>query len=218
VGKIVKPMINPSVQLAFKLTFTSLIKEMVGQEIANWVTPLRSQVEWLNDQVQKLQKEVTTLKKDTEVKTDELEQYGRRNAIRIFGVEESEHENVDAVVMNTLKFVNPSADITKISRCHRVGRKFTGPGKPRGIIVKFTSYRWKLEIMRCKSNLKGLHAKTFFNDDLTKAKSDLFFQARTLKRDDKIFGCWTWDGKIFIRETEDSPPTLIRDKDELRAY
>ncbi|KAE8745054.1 hypothetical protein FOCC_FOCC008305 [Frankliniella occidentalis] len=70
--------------------------------------------------------EVTTLKKELqakdikinelEVKLDELEQYGRRNNLRIFGVQETDDENTDAIVVDVAKKMNTMVYETYIDR------------------------------------------------------------------------------------------------------
>ena len=75
------------------------------------------------------------------LKVDELEQYDRRNSLRLsLNTKEEDAENTDEIVMNVAKKLGVDIECSDISRSHRVGR----PGsKPRPILVKFVSYRMR---------------------------------------------------------------------------
>ena len=91
-------------------------------------------------------------------KVDELEQYGRQENIRILGVAErtDERDDGEEVVTNVAKALNvelnPELDIQRV---HRLGKKKKGPkAKPRPVIVRFASYRKRMEFMYKKSKLE----------------------------------------------------------------
>ena len=85
---------------------------------------------------------------------DRLEQYSRRENIRVFGVAETADESTNDVIVQVA--ADMGVDITErdISVSHRIGKK-TGT-KPRAIIAKFVRCDTKTAIIRNKSNLKGL--------------------------------------------------------------
>ena len=112
-----------------------------------------------------------------ECKIDDLEQYFRRNCIKITGVSENKDENSDDVALNVINklILGPekiSISIDKIERSHRVGKP--RGNRPRDIIVKFTSYRDRALVYAKKSNLKKYNKndmnehKIFINESLTK--------------------------------------------------
>ena len=73
-------------------------------------------------------------------KLDELEQYGRRENLRIYNVPEEQDENDDGekIVLKIAKELKIELHKSDIQRAHRLGK----PGnKPRPIIARFISYK-----------------------------------------------------------------------------
>ena len=75
---------------------------------------------------------------------DSLEQYSRRNSLRISGITESEHEDPGQICLDlfndTLELGEEDAvSPADIDRVHGVGKKMDG--KTRSILVKFATYR-----------------------------------------------------------------------------
>lgn len=58
-------------------------------------------------------------------------------------------------------------------------------------------------------------SKIFLCENLSKAASSLFYEARKMQRDKRIFGCWTASGNIFVKRTEMAKPVLVRDMTSL---
>ena len=89
---------------------------------------------------------------------DDQQQYSRRNCLLIHGIKEENKENVEQKVMEI--FVNKlEAGVANvdISRTHRIGRvrNDENEGKPRPIIVRFSSYRQRKKVFDSKKKLKG---------------------------------------------------------------
>jgi len=150
-----------------------------------------------------LRKELTTLKKDfKEVKEDslrrddELEQYQRRNNLRVFGIEESDGEDTDQLLLDLFKDkLNVDVQLADIDRSHRVGKPSTpgtnGAVKPRAIIVKFTSYRTRRAVFSVKKRLRG--SKVSISEDLTRHRYNLLRQATEEHGRGNV---WSSDGRI----------------------
>ena len=128
---------------------------------------------------------------------DALEMYGRRNGVRIFGIEESEGENTDKIVLDTAKKVGADIPTFALGRSHRVGRAHGD--RPRAIIAKFISHNYKVELLKNKSKLKKKCKDVFINEDLTQRRMRWAQRARTLRKEGKIQDTWTRDGVIFIK-------------------
>ena len=85
---------------------------------------------------------------------DRLQQYSRRESVRIFGIRQAERETAEQVEQKALGvFKEAGADVKEegIAAVHRVGK--VGRGL-RPILVKFVSRRKRREVMEKKS-LKG---------------------------------------------------------------
>ena len=88
--------------------------------------------------------------KEVEFELARQEQYSRKASVRIFGVDENEGENVEALCIQALK-EEIDVDITDrdIDIVHRVGRR-RGDKKARPILLKCMSHKTKSEIRRKK--------------------------------------------------------------------
>ena len=138
---------------------------------------------------------------NVEERCDDLEQYSRRNTVRIRGVAEAQNENTDCVVkeLATRKLSIQISD-SDVVRSHRIGKRAEDRSTPRDIIVRFTTHNTKSSVMRSARKLKGTHV--FINEDLTKTRATIAWEARTLKRERKISDTWTRDGVIFVKKGE----------------
>lgn len=172
-------------------------KEEVIEKISQTNTMVRS----LSEQFNSLTDAVNNVKKQCEKNTggiavvnnklDALEQYSRRNNVRIFGIRESANESTDDIVLNLFKSkLNLSLNVSDIERSHRLGKR--NSEKTRAIIVKFASYRQKALVYGAKKNLKN--SGITITEDITKPRLEILQEAR------KVLGTrntWTSDGKIY---------------------
>ncbi|XP_070182784.1 uncharacterized protein [Littorina saxatilis] len=194
-----------------------LSKAVASQVIAEFrkeLGDLKTEVAHYRAEVEKRDSEIVQLRE----KMDDLEQYSRRNCIRINNIPEMDKEDTDIVVKAVGKSVGVDLTDAMIDRSHRVGRR-PGPGETynRAIICKFTSFRFKLSLMRNKKNLSQTDPrkifpdrawpaartptpKHFINDDLTQARSELAAKARQLKREKKLEDTWVRDGVVFAKQ------------------
>ena len=142
---------------------------------------------------------------ELEDKVDNLEQFTRRNSVRINGIAELDGEDCHKIVSD---LVTDSLDLPlnpwEIIGCHRVG---PAPKKgqsssvyPCSIIAKFISHHKKNEVIRDRRKLKSARPDTYINEDLTKTRANLHRLARQLKKKKVIDQCWTFDGKLFLKD------------------
>ena len=89
----------------------------------------------------------------------------------------------------------------------------------RDIIVKFTNYRAKTDFIKGKKQLKEKKENIYINEDLTKYRSDLAYEARLLKKDStsNVMSTWTFNGSIYI-QTKNGMVRKIAKKDDLMMY
>lgn len=126
---------------------------------------------------------------------DDLEQYSRRNNLRVFGVHEVQGEDTDTLLLDLFRNkLNLTITLNELDRSHRVGKPVSGSGRPRPILVKFISYRIRAQIFTNKKMLKGSNYS--IKEDLTKNRSNILQEA--IKRYG-IANAWTRDGRILIK-------------------
>lgn len=129
-------------------------------------------------------------------KMDSLEQYTRRNNIRIFGLIEEPNENLETKVLALCRDeLGVDIELKDIDRVHRLG-KIDKSKSSRPIIIKFTNYGSKQNVMRSKSKLKTCAAKLFISEDLTKTKYELY---RATQKRCGNRNVWCIDGEIKVK-------------------
>ena len=124
---------------------------------------------------------------------NDLEQYGRRWNLRIFGIEEKgKDENCKQHIIDLCKN-KLNIDITDndIDAAHRVGASHNN--RPRGIIVRFYRRTIRNDIIRARRALKG--SAVSIREDLTRLNQALLNRAMNHPRVDRA---WTWNGKINV--------------------
>jgi seryl-tRNA synthetase len=120
----------------------------VSEKLKQHMEKLSTEVAELKDTVAKKDEHITELT----ARLDDLEQYNRRNGVRIFGYPEQSIENTDSIVIEIAGKIGVKLSPDDISRSHRVGPKSL---KDRPLIVKFVSYRKRRELIQSRSKLKG---------------------------------------------------------------
>ena len=81
-----------------------------------------------------------------------------------------------------------------IVRSHRVGLNGEDMATPRDVIASFTSHSTKNAIMRNGGKLKG--SRIYVNEDMTRIRGKIAWEARQLRREGKLLDTWTRDGII----------------------
>ena len=112
-----------------------------------------------NDKINELEDNIGKLVDENKIlkeSIDELEQYSRRNCLLFLGLKESDGENTDKVVIDTIR-KEMTIDISEqdLDRTHRIGKASRNDGKSRPIIVKFARYAVRDQIYKNKRVLKG---------------------------------------------------------------
>ena len=136
---------------------------------------------------------------DVQTKCDDLEQYSRRNSVRVQGIPEQSGEDP---IEKTLEFANRTLQLnppllpSDVDRAHRVGRTPTH-GRPRPLLIKFATYQQRFRVMKGRTLLKG--TSMYVNEDLTRARTKLMFEARAAKREGKVQEYWSSDGRIYVK-------------------
>jgi hypothetical protein len=216
----------------------SNVLETIACAVAHKVTQgLRQEIASLREQLQEKDRQIESLQDAV----DSLEQYSRRNCVRIGPIPESESEDVCAIVEKVASSAGVALPEGAIDRAHRVGKKPTAYQTfSRSIIVKLTSYQHKAALMRGRKNLRTVDGanlftdvswptlsssnskpaihKIFINDDLTKTRSQVAKKARELKKDKRVDDTWVRDGAVHVKRGESKFVfTNMRDLDSFIA-
>lgn len=135
--------------------------------------------------------------KDLTARVVELEQYSRRENIKIFGLMESRDEDIKEEVMEFLtKKMKCDVDEADVNAVHRLDTKSQASiiNGARPVIVRFTSRDIKLSVMKARKILKG--SRVFVSDHLCKSMNALFNRVR---KDPQVENAWSWDGSVFFK-------------------
>jgi hypothetical protein len=142
-------------------------------------------------------------------RVEELEQYSRRQSVRISGVPEHENENTDDLALDVGRQMGINLAPCDINRSHRVGRR--NQTRPRDIIVKFVRHNDKYNFYWARFKLKH---PLYINESLTTTRSNILYKSRCAKRQNLIVKTWTNDGRIFI-ETKSNRVVCINTVEDL---
>ena len=115
-----------------------------------------------------MEKEIVELQLEVQrnkVANNKSERFSRRNNVRLVGVPEAPQGVREDPVTIVEEILHTKFNVnTKVERAHRDGRKVDG--RPRHILLKFLSYREKVDVMRrARETLRD--ENYFFTDDLT---------------------------------------------------
>ena len=167
---------------------------------------LKTQLERSNSKVKHLEIKNAQLMQTANLilyKLVSLEQYGRRENLRIHNVPENK-ETIDdrEKILKVAKCLNVNLQSSDIQRAHRLGKKRLNSEKPRFIIVRFVSYKKRNEILFAKSKLKNSQefSNAFISEDLTPLKSKL---QQYVKKEcnNKFVFCHTNNGNIRMKKS-----------------
>ena len=163
-----------------------------------------------NEDLAKANDDLQTRVTKLESAVDAAEQYSRRNCLRISGYEERTPENTDTIVLDIANAIGVDLDVRDIDRSHQLGQPGTAAEprtKHRDIIVKFSTYRARNKLYKARTLTKDKGYKgVFVNEDLTRSRSKLLYEARTRVKSGQLKSAWSSDGTVLIK-------TNINDED-----
>lgn len=197
--------ISSAVKKSVTANMEPILKGMIDSIVDGVVSSLKNRITLVEESNEILRKENKILidrVSELEKARIEAEQYSRRNSLRISGIPESAleaGESTDEIVLNLCKDLGANVNINEIDRSHRSGKP--GGAKPRPILVKFISYRARQKLYQVRRELKEFKGRegVFVNEDLTKERSHVLFNARSLVRSSKLEGAWSQDGTVLVK-------------------
>ena len=209
-----RPDIRDKLSTVFKESCVEVINALHQENAALKISVAANEtkIKTLETENTQLKQDLKDAKSDFDDRLNDLEQYDRRNSLRISTPwVESREENTDAMVHEIAWNCGVSLPPWAIDRSHRVGKP--KQNKPRDILVKFTGYRPREAVFNARANLG--RSKIYINEDLTAKNSELFYQARCLKKQGKIDSAETRDGRLFVNKFKGDPFKTIKNITEL---
>ena len=211
-SELMKPSIHADILAEICSDLKVLMKIAVTEAIDEKLAELKTDNERLTRENIALKKRVSTL----EAQMDASEQYSRRNSLRISGIPETVNEDTDQVVLHVAETVGVNILPSEIDRSHRLGKP--GNRQTRDILVKFTTYRARERVMKNRRDLKTSELKgVFVNEDLTKIRSKLLFEARKCAKTKHLLGAWSSDGRILVKDKKGTVTVVTCEDDIVRA-
>ena len=172
------------------------IKETVkaaNQALLEIVSSLRDEVRSLRTAIADRDATITALQSELQLLQedhDALEQYGRRNGLRISGLPEKENEDTTTAIVdlaNEVLKVEPPLQREDISISHRLKKPRNARAQePAPIIVRFLRRVDRNRVISERKKLKDYNQdqdiQIYLNEDLTTWRAKLFAKVRALQK------------------------------------
>ncbi len=207
----------------YKEFMKSLMAEVIEEKIIKRLEKCESDIHDLVlrvDALEEINNDNSDLTEDIsnlEEELNDLQQYSRRNSLRISDIPEKANENTNDIVKSLAhEKLGVSVEERDIDRSHRVGKRNdheTG-SKHRQILVKFTNYSARSTMIRSRYKLKGTGIT--IHENLTRKNQNLL--VKTSKKHG-VVSAWSKDGKIFAAVPSTTPgqtvKMIIKSRDDL---
>ena len=205
-------------------------------ELVNKIDILQSQYMTLRVDHDNLKEKCNGMSQELiELKGDlhDVQQKFLANDVIIRGLpdEESNDEEITSMVTATFTALNVAAVNENIIQIRRLGKRAVEPanGNKRPILVKFADEKSKMKVIGAKRKTKlnggmivvngkklgSCSDEVYVEDHLTKEKSNLFAEARKLRKDKVVKFAWTSNGTILVRKDENEPAFRINTHDDI---
>ena len=186
-----------------------------SKELKSKVTMLVKENKILNDQLNDMKEETTSLSSQV----DFLERNLKGKNLEIVGVPFVKNENVGDLALKVLTNIDPQLNKEDIESARRLMKKdknnvtIYGP-----ILARFKNIGKRNYIFRNKKNLaearpnlvNGSVKKIFINENLTPKNKKIFYHANCFKKQNNWRFVWTANGMVFLRKTESSDAVLVK--------
>ena len=154
VVEAIQPMLVKSVTVAVSAAVSMAFKQMRREFEA--VEEMKEEAVKVNDELTRFRARVQTQL----FAQDRLEQYSRKESVRIYGIPESTEgeatrEDTNEIVLKIATKIGANITSQDVSVSHRIGRRGRG-NKPRPIIAKVVHRDCKIDMMRCKKKMRQM--------------------------------------------------------------
>ena len=162
---------------------------------------------------------------------DNLEQYSRRDCLEIRGVPVTEREDTTKIISNVGSMIGVEINETDVSISHRLPAPRSSTVNTTNvhpsIIVKFVRRELRERFYAARKNLREkstsdlgfsrtTQGKIYIVENLTPRNKLLFKNSLQAKRELSYRFIWTRQGKIFLRQSSDSPAVHINNEQDLQ--
>ena len=181
-------------------------------------TELRNTTSEQDKEIDNLYKRVANL----DSRLENQEQYSRRTSLRFHNIKIPVDESGNIIhPVNTddiiVKLCNEKLDVSiskdDIGRSHVIGKVKNGRSQ---VIVRFISYRKREMVYSAKRKLKGDPHKIFITENLTNYRTNIVKALAELKFTGHIYTYWTSDGRIYVKQFNNSRKVVIHSHDDIR--
>lgn len=205
----VKDLLLPELQRGLKNELSELFKTELSQlkESLSAVLQENDALKQRIAELEPLKEEVASLRSDNakfkdclenlETCIDRQEQYSRRDCLRVNGVNGDTgdfNEDTDTKLLQMAELANVPLLRSDIDKSHRLGKFRPGLSVTRTIIVKFTNSKARDRVMDARKSIGGV----YINEDLSRYRQHLSYEARTLVREKKLEQSWVGRGGVIF--------------------
>ena len=149
-----------------------------------------------NDKLKKDNAEMLEKITNCERANNDLEQYTRRENVRVFNLKEEKDESIKNVTDKVCELFTNSLKVKTVPEdlqaCHRVGK--ASPGTERSVIVRFKDRNLRDNVLSERRRLKG--SGQTVGEDLTKLNAKL---CKDVYKHSATMNSWTINGKVWAK-------------------
>lgn len=159
--------------------------------------------------------QLSNILKSTQLELDELDQYGRRMCLEISGIPGDTSDSTENVQRKIIEHATKSGATlcdADIDRCHRLGKP--NGNSSRKVIVKFTNSAARQRVYQAR---KTFGNGIFVQENLTRLRQQLGFEARQLVRARTLEKTWVAGCKVFGSVPGANKPIHIKDMSVIEA-
>ena len=132
-------------------------------------------------------------------------QYSSRRLLEISTSTGQFHDSphLKATVAQLMSLTESPVAAANIDICHTIGKE----GKKR-VIMEMANRTTRYDILRARKELKNVeddqYGNIFINESLCNRYKRLDYLCRKLKKSGHVHSTWFWNGRIFIKKTENT--------------
>ena len=151
----------------------------------------------------------------------------RKSNVEIQGISVSDNENLESLVVNTLKTVDPRIhrnDIVSLRRMKPTGNAEDKKKVSNHVLVKFRTFEQEVKIMKEKKKLPSANfmtidkniEKVYINKNMSPFSRDLLYHTKKFQKANGWKFSWSSGGAVLMRENETSKAVLVSCLEDLK--